>query len=171
MFFSKYRIGFRALKTAIAVAICIFLSLFFGRNDKFYASIAAIICMRKTNIETSSAGLHRIFGTVVGGAVGLIVLLITRLSPHEENINLFLCPFCVLFVIYLCNIAGKKSSVEIGTIVALGLLMSQPDVYKNTLLYVVNRVLDTSMGILVAMFVNKFFFRKSLQKVANSKKL
>ena len=169
MFFSKYKIGFRALKTTVAVAMCIVLSLLFGREDKFYASIAAIICMRKTSVETSSAGLHRVVGTVVGGAVGLIVLLITRLSPYEETINLLLCPFCVLFVIYLCNVTGRKSSVEIGTIVALGLLMSRPEEYKNTLLYVINRVLDTSMGILVAMFVNKFLFRKSFSQQGNTK--
>ena len=164
MLFKRYKIGFRAIKTTVAVAICILLAVFFGRQDKFYASIAAIICMRKTSTETSSAGMQRIVGTIVGGAVGLVVLLITRFSPYEEIINLCLCPVCVLFVIYLCNVTGRKSSVEIGTIVALGLLMSHSDVYNNTLWYVVNRVLDTSMGILVAMFVNRFFFKKKPPK-------
>ena len=115
MLFKRYKIGFRAVKTTVAVAICILLAALFGRQDKFYASIAAIICMRKTSTETSSAGIQRIVGTVVGGAVGLVVLLITRFSPCEEVINLFLCPVCVLFVIYLCNVVGRKSSVEIGT--------------------------------------------------------
>ena len=159
MFFNKYKLGLRAIKTTIAVAFCIILAIIFKREDKFYASIAAIICMCKTNSETLAAGLRRIVGTVIGGAVGLAVLLVTRLSPNEEMINLFLCPFCVVLIIYICNVAGRKSSVEIGTIVALGLLMSRPEPYSNTFMYVANRVLDTSMGILVAMFVNKFLFK------------
>ncbi len=164
MFFNKYRLGLRAIKTTIAVALCIVLSLLFKREDKFYASIAAIICMCRTNSETSAAGLRRVVGTIIGGAVGLIVLLVTRLSPYEEMINLFLCPFCVILIIYICNVSGRKSSVEIGTIVALGLLMSRPEPYSNTFMYVANRVLDTSMGILVAIFVNRFLFKTKDQE-------
>ena len=163
MIINKYKVGFRAIKTTVAVAICIVLSLVLRRHDKFFASIAAIICMRKTNLETSAAGFGRLIGTIIGGVIGLLVLLITQIFPHKELINLLLSPLCVLLVIYICNVFGRKSSVEIGTIVILSILMSHSETaYTNTFMYVINRVLDTSMGVLVAMFVNKFMFRKAV---------
>lgn len=163
MLINKYKIGFRAIKTTVAVAICIVLALAFNRQDKFFASIAAIICMRKTNLETSAAGLRRLVGTLIGGIVGLLVLLVTQMfSYNKELVNLLLSPLCVLLVIYICNVSGRKNSVEIGSIVVLSVLMSHSEfAYTNTFMYVVNRVLDTSMGILVAMFVNKFLFKSS----------
>ena len=162
MLINEYKIGFRAIKTTIAVAICIVLSLLFNRHDKFFASIAAIICMRKTNLETSAAGFIRLIGTTIGGIIGLLVLLITQIFPHKELINLLLSPLCVLLVIYICNVFGKKNSVEIGTIVVLSVLMSHSEAaYTNTFMYVVDRVIDTSLGVIVAVFVNKFMFRKN----------
>ena len=64
--------------------------------------------------------------------------------------------------LYVCNVFGRKNSVEIGTIVVLSVLMSHSEAaYTNTFMYVVDRVIDTSMGVIVAMFVNKFMFRKN----------
>ena len=167
MIINKYKVGFRAIKTTIAVAICIVLSLILKRHDKFFASVAAIICMRKTNLETSAAGFRRLIGTIIGGVIGLLVLLITQIFPYKELINLLLSPLCVLLVIYICNVFGRKSSVEIGTIVILSILMFYSETaYTNTFMYVINRVLDTSMGVLVAMFVNKFMFRKVVSTTA-----
>lgn len=161
---TKYRLGLRAAKTSIAVFICVLLSIILKRADMFFSSIATVICMRQTYDETYNAGIRRLIGTVVGGAIGLIVLLISRYFFCNTYIISLLSPIFVLAVIYVCNVVNFKGSVEIGCIVLLSVIMSHSALaYTNTILYVVNRVLDTSMGIVVAMFVNKFFFKKRSQ--------
>lgn len=159
---TKYRLGLRAAKTSIAVLICVLLSILLRRADMFFSSIATIICMRQTYDETYDAGIRRLIGTVIGGVIGLIVLLISQNLPYKHYVTSILSPIFILAVIYVCNVIDFKGSVEIGCIVLLSVIMSHSDLaYSNTFLYVVNRVLDTSMGIVVAMFVNKFFFKKS----------
>ena len=164
----RYHLGLRALKTSIAVLICIVLSIILKRSDMFFASIATVICMRQTYPETYNAGLGRLIGTLVGGIIGLIALLIFRNIPDnfyfKQYISALLAPIFILAVVYICNIINYKSSVQIGCIVLLSVILSHSNsAYTNTLFYVIDRVFDTSMGIFVAMFVNKFLFRKKSQ--------
>lgn len=161
---TKYRLGLRAAKTSIAVLICVLLAVLLKRSDMFFASIATVICMRQTYDETYNAGIRRLIGTLIGGATGLIALLISQNIPYKTHITSALSPILVLAVIYVCNVVNFKGSVEIGCIVMLSVIMLHSNIaYSNTFLYVIDRVLDTSMGIIVAMFVNKFFFKKSSQ--------
>lgn len=159
-----YRLGLRAFKSAISVLICLLIAIIFNRPQPLLASIAAIICMQPTYDKTYKTGLHRLVGTSIGGVIGLIVLLFVRFIPYKEYlqyINLILAPFCILVVIYICNVINHKSSVVIGCIVVLSVLVEWSDsAYSNTFMYVINRVVDTSIGIVVAIIVNKFFFKK-----------
>ena len=166
---TKYHLGLRAAKTSIAVLICVLLALLFRRADMFFSSIATIICMRQTYNETYNAGISRLIGTSIGGAVGLIVLLISQHIPCKFYATSILAPLFVLAVIYICNFIEFKASVEIACIVLLSVIMVHSDAaYNNTFFYVVNRVLDTSMGIVVSMFVNKFFFKNKSKITKNN---
>ena len=166
-----YRLGLRALKSAISVSLCLFIAIIFNRQLPLLASIAAIICIQPTDDETYKVGLHRLVGTSVGGAIGLIVLLLMKFLPYRQYlqyINLILAPVCILAVIYICNVINHKSSVVIGCIVVLSVLVEWSDsAYGNTFMYVINRVLDTSIGVIVAIVVNKFFFKKHYKEKSN----
>lgn len=158
-----YKIGFRAIKTAIAVFLCLVISFLLKKEDAFFSSIAAIICMQQTNDETFKAGLHRLVGTTLGGIIGYVVLeIISSLPVYYDVLNIFLIPACVLLVIYLCNAINKKSSVGIGCIVLVSILSDLDRSTQDTLLYVINRVIDTSIGIVIAMLVNRFLFTKEM---------
>lgn len=164
----KYRLGLRAIKTSIAVLICILLSIILKRSDMFFSSIATVICMRQTYPETYDAGVGRLIGTLLGGFVGLTALSICRIIPNsfyfKHYISSLLAPIFILAVVYICNTINCKASVQIACIVLLSVILSHSNsAYSNTLFYVINRVFDTSMGIFVAMFVNKFLFRKKSQ--------
>lgn len=160
----QYKLGLRAAKSAIAVFLCLLIAMIFKRSELLLASIAAIICMQPTYNETYKTGLYRLVGTSIGGFLGLIVLLITKLIPYKEcvgYVNLLLAPVCVLAVIYICNVIDHKNSIVIGCIVVLSVIVERSDsAYSNTFMYIINRVLDTSMGVVVAMVVNRFMFRK-----------
>ena len=67
---TDYKIGLRAIKTAIAVFVCAVISMFLNHQDVFCACIASVICMEQTYEETVITGINRFIGTVIGGFIG-----------------------------------------------------------------------------------------------------
>ncbi|MFR4008622.1 MAG: FUSC family protein [Christensenellales bacterium] len=47
----------------------------FAKGTMFYATIAAVVCTQQTHEKTVNMGLHRMLGTLIGGAVGYVVLV------------------------------------------------------------------------------------------------
>lgn len=167
----KYRLGLRAIKTSVAVFICMIISNVLHRPDDFFAGIAAIICMQQTYDETFKTGLQRFIGTAIGGFTGYVILeIVERIPLFSKDSNVFIIPLCLLIVIYFCNFINYQGSVVIGSIVLISVLSMYDRGVGDALVYVVDRVLDTTMGIIVAMIVNRFFLpKKSNGQSANSK--
>lgn len=158
-----YRIGFRAIKTAIAVTICAFISMFLKHEDIFCACIASVICMEQTCEQTLDTGINRFIGTMVGGIIGYVALEVCCMSPYYEWIRLCALPMCILLVVYTCNFINKKFAVSIGCVVVIVILSRSGDSTATALNYVIQRVCDTLVGIGVAMAVN----RLNLGKIIN----
>ena len=156
----EYKLGLRAVKTAIAVAICAFLSMFFNHEDIFCACIASVICMEQTYAQTWDTGINRIIGTLIGGTVGYIALESICSFPTYEWIRVVLLPLCILVVVYTCNVINRKQAVSIGCVVIIVILSRSGPSTSSTLNYVIQRVLDTLLGVFVAMLINKFAFVK-----------
>lgn len=166
MHFQKdYHIGYRAIKTAIAVSLCGLISMAFGREDVFCASIATVICMQQTYGQTLRAGIDRFIGTFIGGVVGYLALELSNYIPYYDWARIVILPFCILSVIYACNIIGQKESVSIGCVVVLVIVSRLGYDLSSTFMYVIYRVIDTIVGIVVAMCVNKFMFRKKSNNI------
>ena len=67
----EYRLALRAIKTAIAVFLCLLLAFIFNRTDNLFACIASIICLK----PTYNKGMELFIGTLTGGAVRYPFLL------------------------------------------------------------------------------------------------
>ena len=156
----EYKLGLRAVKTAIAVAICAFLSMFFNHEDIFCACIASVICIEQTYAQTWDTGINRIIGTLIGGTVGYIALESICSFPTYEWIRVVLLPLCILVVVYTCNVINRKQAVSISCVVIIVILSRSGPSTSSTLNYVIQRVLDTLLGVFVAMIINKFAFIK-----------
>mgnify|MGYP004514290991 CR=1 FL=1 len=156
----NYRIGLRAIKTAIAVAICALISTFFNHEDIFCACIASVICMEQTCEQTWDTGINRIIGTLIGGTVGYLALESICSFPTYEWIRILVLPIGILIVVYACNLIDKKPAVSIGCVVIIVILSRSGASTSSTLTYVVQRVSDTLLGVFVAMMINKFTFVK-----------
>lgn len=157
----EYKIGLRAIKTAIAVSLCMLMTYVFKRDEAFIAAFAAIICMQPTYNQTFKSGLNRTFGTVLGGFIGYALLELATIIPFYQSWwNIILAPICLLLVIYLCNMFNKQPSVSIACIVLLCCIAQPSEGINDTLIYVINRVLSTTFGIVIAMLVNKFLWPK-----------
>lgn len=158
IFNKEYKLGLRAIKTAIAVSICALISMFFNHEDIFCACIASVICMEQTCEQTLDTGINRFIGTMIGGTVGYFALESICSLPYYEWIRVLVLPLGILMVVYLCNIINHKSAVSIGCVVIIVILSRSGSITSSTLTYVLQRICDTLLGIMVAMIVNKFMF-------------
>jgi uncharacterized membrane protein YgaE (UPF0421/DUF939 family) len=161
----EYKIGLRAIKTAIAVFFCAVISIFLHHEDLFCSSIAAVICMEQTYAKTVETGINRFVGTIIGGIIGYIALELSVVLPYHELIRMFALPFCIVVVVYICNTINRKGSVSIGCVVLLVILSRLGQDTTSVFLYVVERVSDTIIGIIVATLVNRFLFVKKFNEV------
>jgi uncharacterized membrane protein YgaE (UPF0421/DUF939 family) len=141
------RIGARNIKTAIAVVLSILISKLFKMEYPFYAAIASIISMQSSVINSISAGKSRMLGTMIGALVGFLCALI---DPG----NLILVGAGIIIVIYLCNLLNWKDSASIACVVFCVIMLNLKE--SDPFLYSINRIIDTFVGIMVAVAVNYF---------------
>jgi len=145
----KLTIGMRYIKTAVAVTLCILISRALNSEYPFFAAIAAVISMENTVTSSFITGKNRMMGTVVGAAIGLIFVLI---RPE----NALMCGLGVIVIILVCNRMQWLNSISIATIVFLAIMLNLDG--QDPLLYSVNRIADTLLGITVALVVNYLLF-------------
>lgn len=182
--------GMRNIKTAVSVLLCLVVYVLFpllaeitnefdgkffelltfivNRQDPMFACIAAVVVMQSTVADSVSSGKSRIYGTALGAAAGLLFLLI-NLSVPVHLLNILLIAIGVVFLIYVCNLLKLQNAVSISVITFLVILISIGQ--KSPILYAVNRLLDTGIGIVISIFVNRylnFTFRK--EKAPEEKK-
>lgn len=147
----KYHLGGRAYKTALAVFLTEIISLLLNRQSAFYGSIAAVICLMRNREETQKKGIERMIGTIVGGMIGWLFLeLVVRIPNYRDFAYAFIAPFGVLGVIYVMNVLGRKTSVMIASVVFLSITVSFNRTLDQIPWYVLDRVLDTGIGVMMA---------------------
>ncbi len=147
--------GLRNTKTALSVFFCILLFELIGRPNPLFACSAAIICMRETVHYSYKMGVARLAGTLIGGIVGLTFLLVKNnltLLNTESTIG----GLGVLIVIYFCNLFKKSGASVISSIVFLAIVIGVSE--KSPFLYALDRMMDTFIGIIVALLVNKYIY-------------
>ncbi|MCQ4086483.1 aromatic acid exporter family protein [Saccharibacillus sp. JS10] len=142
----KFSIGMRNIKTAVAVLLCILISSALQLEYPFYATIATIIAMESSISSSYTAGKNRTMGTLVGAALGGLFAFIL---PH----NAYLAAFGIICVIAVCNLLNWNKSISIACIVFLAIMLNL-NANESAFYYALHRVLDTLLGIGVAVFVN-----------------
>lgn len=145
----KSLVGMRILKTAIAVGVCVGISQALNLEYPFYAAIAAIISMESSLTMSFKAGRNRMLGTLVGALVGLAF---ASIAPN----NAILCGVGTVIIIAILNYFNWNSSISIAGIVFIAIMVNLNG--RSPLLYGANRILDTAIGISVALIVNYLVF-------------
>lgn len=152
---THYKIGLRALKSSLAVFLCFLVDLVLHGDNVFYSAIAAIICMQPTPEKSIDVGINRFIGTLIGGLLGFIILKAADYIPYYEHTYLLVIPLSMLIAIYICNVIDKKDSVSICCVVYLSVVTNFARTIPSTELYVIDRIIETTIGILIAVIVNK----------------
>lgn len=147
------KIGLRNIKTALAAALCALVYYFLDRGPAF-ACIGAIFGMGSSYEESRLYGGNRFFGTMVGGLLGMgLFAIYMELFPDGSN-RWFLVPLTFIGVIVLILMCQRiwVGGVQPGGVILCILLFNTPtDTYIS---YALNRILDTGIGVLAAIFVN-----------------
>lgn len=139
------KIGMRTIKTGLGVTLCALIGPFLVQNPNSTA-VACLLSMQDTVSGSLSTGLNRIQGTIFGGIIGFITLSMFPGNP-------LFCGLGVIFTIYACNLLNINKSISIACITFLGIQMGFTD-STPAILYSLNRVLDTSVGVIIAIAIN-----------------
>lgn len=155
--FNLQTIGARNIKTSLSVFLCIIIFELLGRSSAFFACIAAMMCMQDTVENSYKMGKNRMLGTSIGAVVGLTLTAIFNLLDLQHFIiYALLTAIGTTIAIYLCILFNCKGAVNSACIVVFAIMTSLKGVGSYN--YAFNRILDTFIGVIIGILVNRFVY-------------
>lgn len=155
------RIGARMIKSSVAVTLCMVIYyirtlLPIGNGIPFYSALAALWCLQPYSHATKINAGQRSAGTLIGAVFGLVFIVLLRYIGLTKPFLVYLiASFVVIPVIYLTVILHKQSASFFSCVVFLSIALTH-SFDDNPYIFVLNRVLDTFIGIVVGLAVNNF---------------
>ena len=163
----RFHVGMRNVKTAIAATLCALLYAFFDRNPTF-ACIGAIFGMGSDFNDSKRSGGNRLFGTIVGGLIGMGLFYIYIQFYPEPTSRFRFMLFELLFVgilimVLVCQLLVIPGAIQPAGVVLCIILFNTPvDAYIS---YPLNRILDTAIGVIIGIIVNILISRERVDKI------
>ncbi|WP_350344286.1 aromatic acid exporter family protein [Proteinivorax tanatarense] len=135
----------RIIKTAMAVTVSVLVANLLNLDSPFFAAVAAAITMQGNIVDSFSMGKYRILGTIMGAIFGFVGSYFAQGNPLVTGIG-------ILIIIYVANYLEWNKSITISSVVFLSIMLNQDE--ATSVYYSLNRVIDTFMGITVAVIIN-----------------
>lgn len=160
----KIHIGQRNLKTALAATLCALLYLLCGRNPTF-ACIGTVFGMGSNIQDSILNGGNRFFGTVIGGVLGMLLfrIYICFVPSGEFRALMLLFLFVgVVLLILTSQMFRWVGAVQPGSVVLCIILFNTP--VDDYIFYSVNRMIDTGIGVAIALLVNRLLPRERVDR-------
>lgn len=156
VFLQRYMPGMRILKTALTVFLCLLYWHWVRMGSAIDAAIAAIVCLQQDVRSTANRAFARVFGTFLAGIYTLGFLWVFRVRfqvPADSILYYFLIALFMIPLMILVVRLRQRGAVVIAAIVFV--LVSLGDkAALNPAEYVAHRVLNTLVGILLALAIN-----------------
>lgn len=150
-----WQLGKRTWKTVVAVFVTLVVDGSRPGAMPFYGAIAAIICVQKTAADSIDAAINREVSTLVGGGFGLLFLLAESWLGHVDLLVLreLLLALALIPIISFSVWMGRQKGTLLMCIVFLSVKLAHgSDI--NPFDFTLNRIIDTSVGIVTALIVN-----------------
>ena len=163
----RFHVGMRNIKTAIAATLCAFIYAFFERNPTF-ACICVIFGMGSDFKDSKRSGGNRLFGTIIGGLIGMVLFYIYIQYYPEPTSNFRFMLFELLFVgiiilVLVCQLLVIPGAIQPAGVVLCIILFNTPvDAYIT---YPLNRIFDTAIGVIIGIAVNMLLSRERIAKI------
>lgn len=159
--FTLPHIGMRNVKTAFATTLCALVYHFIGRSPAF-ACIGAIFGMGADMRESKLHGGNRLFGTIIGGFLGMALFWVYIQFYPKDDGRWLLVPLIfigTILLILLCQTFWVGGIQPGGVVLSLLLFNTPADSYIS---YALNRIFDTAVGVIVALVINYYFPRERI---------
>lgn len=155
-------LGLRSLKTALSTAVLALLYLLFGGNPTF-ACIGVIFGMGNDMEESRKVGGSRIIGGIIGGLLGLAMFSLEQLIFPDGNnfLKVTLIFFGIILLVCASVMFKWPGAVRPGGVVLCIILFNTP---AHQISYAFHRILDTVVGVLLALAVNRVFTRQRIDR-------
>lgn len=153
-FRQRFSIGWRAIKTAVAVFITIATYAIFNLGEGTLASLSAVFSLRENMSDTYLYAKYRIFGNTVGVLIAIFLFFIRQqlLLGNNDLYNSISGGLGVLLVINCCTFFGNQQSIINSVATFLVVFLSTPE--DSLMIYGVSRIMDTIYGTIVAIIIN-----------------
>lgn len=151
----KFHIGQRMVKTSIAVFLCMLVDTILNLNP-FYSVITAVLCMQKDMETSKTFSINRIVGTLGGGFLGLITILIRdycNIPSHSVIVDYIFYSIAIIPLILWTVKQQHRGASFISTVVYFAIVLVHSG-NENPFIYVLQRVIETIIGILLSLAVN-----------------
>ena len=163
----RFHVGMRNVKTAIAATLCALLYAFFERNPTF-ACIGAIFGMGSDFKDSKRSGGNRLFGTIIGGLIGMVLFYIYIQFYPEPTSNFRIMLFELLFVgiiilVLVCQILVIPGAIQPAGVVLCIILFNTP--VEAYITYPLNRIFDTAIGVIIGIAVNMLISRERVDRI------
>ena len=158
----RLHMGWRNIKTSVTAMLVAMVYCLIGRNPAF-ACIGVIFGMGTDMPDSIKNGGNRLFGTLIGGLLGMLLFRIYLIFKPDGAYTLWLVPLTFIgtvILIVLCQMVWV-GGVQPGGVVLCILLFNTP--VESYVSYALYRILDTTIGVLVAWAVSYVFPRGWMQ--------
>lgn len=165
----RFHIGMRNVKTALSATLCALIYLLFlpDRNPTF-ACIGAIFGMGSDTKDSKLNGGNRLFGTIIGGVLGMglyrIYLFFVPDGEFHYPLLIFLFIGTILLVMTSLFFRWPGAIQPGGVVLCIIFFNVTVDTYVQ---YSLDRIFDTAFGVMLSIVINMFFPRETIVKVLN----
>ncbi|MEN8078085.1 HAD hydrolase family protein [Clostridioides difficile] len=149
-------IGMRIIKSSIGVLLGFIIYFIRGKQGApFYTALSVLWCMQPYSSNAKANAIQRTIGTMIGAFYGLIMILVEYyfLPFESEFIRYLIISLLIIPVIYTTVVINKKNASYFSCVVFLSIVVNHLT-DRNPYFFVFNRVLDTMIGIILALIIN-----------------
>lgn len=163
----RFHVGMRNIKTAIAATLCALLYAFFDRNPTF-ACIGAIFGMGSDFKDSKRSGGNRLFGTIIGGLIGMALFYIYIQFYPVPTSNFRFMLFQLLFIgiillVLVCQFFVIPGAIQPGGVVLCIIMFNTP--VDQFITYPINRIFDTAIGVIIGIAINMLISRERVDRI------
>jgi len=140
-------------KTALAAVLSYYITTVLALDFGYWAVISAVIVMQVYVADSVEMCFYRFSGTIIGAALGVVVLLVIPKTAFFTGVALFvtvgICSFLTRF-----NTRYRMAGITVVIVVMTGLAV------QDVLVFGLYRVLEICIGILCAFLVSVLILPK-----------
>lgn len=155
------KVGGRIWKTVIAVFVCFFIDTLRNAGVPFYAAIAAILCIQRTQQDSFRLAANREIATIIGGILGMSFLTFEKSVYHipVELVRYAVLSILLIPVIQISLWLHQENGTFLMCVVFLCVTVTHEG-DTSPVSFAANRIIDTAIGIVVALIINRLSLKQ-----------